>query len=158
MINTLPGFTWLSRFTFHKRNLSIPEVTTMATHPNDWGGKEPVPGVYASSFGIVIQNGDLTLDARGDADAAWYFKTPKSIVTIGGAGGNVVLKGGAQASRVFWETDRAIHIGRGTSFVGNLKNHRAIPWWSFILPVFSTERQRGFSRTCLAVCDLLGIK
>ncbi|MEQ8808943.1 MAG: ice-binding family protein, partial [Imperialibacter sp.] len=86
----------------------------------DMGGLNLMPGTYkADSF--IIQNGDLTLDARGDANAVWVFEASHQITTVGSHGGNVVLTGGAQAKNIFWKADGIISIGAGTSFSGNLQ-------------------------------------
>jgi hypothetical protein len=42
----------------------------------------------------------VTLDAGGDADATFIFKTDSTLTTADGA--NVTLAGGAKASNVFW--------------------------------------------------------
>lgn len=86
----------------------------------DMGGLNLMPGTYkADSF--IIQNGDLTLDAGGDANAVWVFEASHQITTVGSHGGNVVLTGGAQAKNIFWKADGIISIGAGTSFSGNLQ-------------------------------------
>ncbi len=130
MTNTLPNLNWL--YTLWARIWSFPGFITNTDCLNDLGGKRPVPGFYESNSMILIQHGDLTLDAKGDPMAVWFFKTRKSIVTIGGSGGNVVLKGGAQPENIFWETNRFIHIGRGTSFTGNLRSIKSITWISVL--------------------------
>jgi len=60
----------------------------------------------------------LTLDARGDTSAVWIFQTASDLTTIGGAGGDVILSGGAQAKNVFWQVGSSATIGGGTSFKG----------------------------------------
>ncbi len=57
------------------------------------------PGVYGLS-GAVTVSGPVTLDAGGDADATFIFKTDSTLTTADGA--NVTLAGGAKASNVFW--------------------------------------------------------
>ena len=65
------------------------------------------PGVYTAAAGsFLIQGGDLTLDAQGDANAVWVFQMATSL-TVGGPGAafprSVILAGGAQAKNVFWQ-------------------------------------------------------
>ena len=91
-----------------------------ATVAGDQGGKTLAPGIYKSTSTLLIQAGDLTLDAQGDANAVWIFQIASDFTTVGGAGGNVILSGGAQASNVFWQTGSSATIGDGTSFKGNI--------------------------------------
>ena len=57
------------------------------------------PGVYGLSGAITV-SGPVTLDAGGNADATFIFKTDSTLTTADGA--NVTLAGGAKASNVFW--------------------------------------------------------
>lgn len=86
----------------------------------DQGGKTLAPGIYKSTSTLLIQSGNLTLDAQGDANAVWIFQIASDFTTIGGAGGNVILTGGAQAKNVFWQTGSSATIGDFTSFKGNV--------------------------------------
>jgi len=91
-----------------------------ATVSGDQGGKTLAPGIYKSTSTLLIQFGDLTLDAQGDANAVWIFQVASAFTTIGGAGGNVILTNGAQAKNVFWQTGSSATIGDYTSFKGNI--------------------------------------
>ena len=68
----------------------------------------------------MIQSGDLTLDAQGDINATWIFQVSSAFTTVGGAGGSVILSGGAQAKNVFWQTGSSATIGDFTIFKGNV--------------------------------------
>lgn len=91
-----------------------------ATVSGDIGGTTLVPGIYKSTSTLLIQSGNLTLDAKGDANAVWIFQIASDFTTVGGAGGNVILSGGAQAKNVFWQTGRSATIGDFTLFKGNI--------------------------------------
>jgi hypothetical protein len=97
-----------------------------ATVSGDQGGKTLAPGIYKSTSTLLIQLGDLTLDAQGDANAVWIFQIASAFTTVGGgpypspSGGNVILAGGAQAKNVFWQTGSSATIGDYTSFKGNV--------------------------------------
>jgi hypothetical protein len=91
-----------------------------ATVSGDQGGKTLAPGIYKSTSTLLIQSGDLTLDAQGDANAVWIFQIASNFTTVGGAGGNVILRGGAQAKNVYWQTGSSATIGDYTSFKGNI--------------------------------------
>lgn len=96
---------------------SSPAPVTVA---GDQGGKTLAPGIYKSTSTLLIQSGDLTLDAQGDANAVWIFQIASDFTTVGGAGGNVILTGGAQAKNVYWQTGRSATIGDYTIFKGNV--------------------------------------
>jgi hypothetical protein len=91
-----------------------------ATVAGDLGGQTLAPGIYKSTSTLLIQNGDLTLDAGGNPDAFWVFQIASAFTTVGGAGGNVILSGGAQAKNVFWQTGSSATIGDYTSFKGTV--------------------------------------
>lgn len=92
----------------------------------DQGGKTLAPGIYKSTSSLLIQLGDLTLDAQGDANAVWIFQIASGFTTVGigpypsSTGGNVKLTGGAQAKNVFWQVASSATIGDYTSFQGNI--------------------------------------
>lgn len=91
-----------------------------ATVSGDQGGLTLAPGIYKSTSTLLIQSGDLTLDAQGDVNAVWIFQVASDFTTIGGAGGSVILSGGAQAKNVFWQIGSSATIGNGTAFKGNV--------------------------------------
>ena len=92
----------------------------------DQGGITLAPGIYKSTSTLLIQNGNLTLDAQGDVNAVWIFQIASDFTTVGGspypsgAGGNVILSGGAQAKNIFWQVGSSATIGDYTSFQGNI--------------------------------------
>lgn len=91
-----------------------------ATVSGDIGGTTLAPGIYKSTSTLLIQSGDLTLDAQGDVNAVWIFQIASDFTTVGGAGGSVILSGGAQAKNVYWQTGSSATIGDFTSFKGNV--------------------------------------
>jgi Ice-binding-like/Bacterial Ig-like domain len=97
-----------------------------ALAPADLGGKTLAPGIYYSTSTLLLQNGDLTLDAQGDANAVWIFQVASSFTSVGigpypsSTGGNVILAGGAQAKNVYWQVGSSATIGDYTSFYGNI--------------------------------------
>ncbi len=88
------------------------------TVSGDQGGKTLVAGIYKSTSTLLVQNGDLTLS--GSATDVWIFQVASAFTTVGGAGGNIKLAGGALAKNVFWQTGSSATIGDYTSFVGNI--------------------------------------
>jgi hypothetical protein len=85
-----------------------------------------VPGVYTAAAGsFMIQGGDLTLDAQGNANAVWVFQMATTL-TVGGPGvaapQSVNLINGALAKNVFWQVGSAatINAAGGGTMVGTI--------------------------------------
>ena len=98
----------------------LTDASRMLTLSGDLGGVTLTPGLYKATDVLMIQKGDLTLDAHGNENAVWVFRLTAAFRTWGGAGGNVILRGGAKSKNVFWQTDCTVKIGEGTSFKGNI--------------------------------------
>lgn len=96
---------------------SAPAPVTVS---GDLGGLTLAPGIYKTTSTLLIQSGNLTLDAQGDVNAVWIFQIASGFTTVGGAGGNVILTGGAQAKNIFWQTGSSAIIGDFTVFQGNI--------------------------------------
>jgi hypothetical protein len=93
---------------------------TPITVAGDIGGTTLVPGVYTSISTLTIQNGNLTLNAMGDVNAVWIFQIGSDLTTISGAGGNVVLTGGAKPNNIYWQVGSSATLGNDTDFKGNI--------------------------------------
>jgi hypothetical protein len=85
-----------------------------------------LPGTYTAPTGsFLIQGGNLTLDAQGDANATWVFQMATTL-TVGGPGAafpqSIILAGGALAKNVFWQVGSAatINAGGGGTMVGTI--------------------------------------
>ena len=85
-----------------------------------------LPGTYKAPDGsYLIEGGDLTLDAQGDANATWVFQMA-STLTVGGPGAaapqSIILAGGALAKNVFWQVGSAatINAAGGGTMVGTI--------------------------------------
>jgi len=91
--------------------------------PAGLGGRTLIPGIYKSASSMKLENGNLTLDAKGDANAVWIFQIGSELIITGGASGtygNVILANGAQAKNVFWQVGTSATIGDYTSFNGTV--------------------------------------
>ena len=84
------------------------------------------PGVYTAAAGsFMIQGGNLTLDAQGNANAVWVFQMATTL-TVGGPGAaapqSVLLVNGAQAKNVYWQVGSAatINAAGGGTMVGTI--------------------------------------
>jgi hypothetical protein len=79
------------------------------------------PGLYTSAAtSFEITGGNLTLDAKGDANAVWIFQMPASTLTLTTPTCNVILINGAQSSNVFWQVGSSATIGAGCVMEGNI--------------------------------------
>jgi hypothetical protein len=88
--------------------------------------KTLAPGVYTAAAGsFMIQGGNLTLDAQGDANAVWVFQMATSL-TVGGPGAaapaSIIMANGAKAKNVFWQVGSAatINAAGGGTFYGTV--------------------------------------
>ena len=83
------------------------------------------PGVYTNASSVLIQGGNLTLDALGDANGVFVFQIG-STLTVGGPGAafpqSIILAGGAQAKNVFWQvgTTATINAAGGGTMEGTI--------------------------------------
>jgi uncharacterized repeat protein (TIGR01451 family) len=83
----------------------------------DLGGKTLVPGVYCFSSSAQLTGG-LTLNAGGDPNAVWVFKTVSTLITASNS--SVQIINGGQPCNVFWKVGSSATLGTTTSFVGNI--------------------------------------
>ncbi len=88
------------------------------------GGQTLTPGLYKSTSSLEISSGDLTLDAQGDANAAFIFQMASTLTTT--AGRQVILSGGAKAANVFWQVGSSATLGTTSVFKGNILADQAI--------------------------------
>jgi hypothetical protein len=89
-----------------------------ATIPTELGGTTRTPGVYNSAAGTFGITGNLTLNAQGNPNAIFIFKTASTLITASGS--TVTLTGGAQACNVFWQVGSSATLGTGSSFAGTI--------------------------------------
>jgi hypothetical protein len=104
---------------------AMTDLPSGAAPPGNLGGITLAPGVYTAAAGILIQGGNLTLDAGGNANAVWVFQIPTTLL-VGGPGvaapQSIILAGGAQAKNVFWQvgSSATINAGGGGTMVGTI--------------------------------------
>lgn len=83
----------------------------------DLGGMSLVAGVYCFAASAII-TGTLTLDAQGDPNAVFVFKTGS---TLGSAvGASVKVINGGSDCNVFWQIGSSSTLGTATSLAGNV--------------------------------------
>jgi len=88
------------------------------------GGQTLAPGLYKSTSGLEISSGDLTLDAKGDANAVFIFQMVSTLDTA--AGLHVILAGGAKASNIFWQVGSSATLGSNSILAGTIMADQSI--------------------------------
>jgi hypothetical protein len=75
-------------------------------------------GAYDSAAGTFGITGTLTLDAQGNPNAVFIFKTSSTLIT--GGSSTIVLANGAQACNVFWQVGSSATLGANSTFKGTI--------------------------------------
>ena len=83
----------------------------------DLGGQTLTPGIYCFSSSAQL-TGTLTLNAQGNANASFIFKTGSTLTTASAS--SVVLINGGNPCGVAWQIGSSATLGTTTSFIGNL--------------------------------------
>jgi hypothetical protein len=89
---------------------------TPLTNPN-LGGMTLGPGVYCSSSPLTL-TGTLILDAGGDPNAVWVFRTTGTLTTDANA--SVLVINGGWNGNVFWQAAGSVTLNASTTFAGNI--------------------------------------
>jgi hypothetical protein len=77
------------------------------------GGLTLVPGLYKWTTGVLMPR---SITVSGGPDAVWIFQIAGTLTQADAT--RVILKGGARAKNVFWQTSGAVHIGTTAHFEG----------------------------------------
>jgi Ice-binding-like/PEP-CTERM motif len=76
------------------------------------------PGVYTVPAGVSNLTGMVTLDGQGNANAAWVFEMPSTLITSPGSVVKVINTGAGAG--VYWDVGSSATLGTTTSFEGNI--------------------------------------
>lgn len=76
------------------------------------------PGVYTVPAGTTNLSGALTLDGQGNANAAWVFQMPSTLITSPNSVVNIINTGAG--SGVYWNVGSSATIDINTTFIGNI--------------------------------------
>ena len=90
-------------------------ASTVAT---ELGGQTLTPGVYDSLSGTFGITGTLTLNAKGNPNAVFIFKTASTLISASAS--QVRLINGAQPCHLFWQVGSSATLGTSSTFVGNI--------------------------------------
>ena len=84
----------------------------------DLAGLTLAPGVYTVNAGTTNLSGTLTLDGGGNANAAWVFQMPSTLITSPNSVVNVINTG--SGAGVYWNVGSSATIDVNTTFMGNI--------------------------------------
>lgn len=90
----------------------------------DMKGLTFYPGLYVNSSSVELSSGNVTLDAKGDANAVFIFQMGSTLTTFTGT--KVILAGGAQAKNIFWSVGSSATLGSYSTFYGNILSDQSI--------------------------------
>lgn len=99
-------------------------ATDMVILSGNIGGLTLTPGLYKSTSSLSISSGDLTFDARGDANAVFIIQIASSLTTTSGR--KVILTNGAMASNIFWQVGSSATFGTTSVFKGTIMAMQSI--------------------------------
>ncbi|MFZ4398914.1 MAG: ice-binding family protein [Bacteroidales bacterium] len=98
--------------------------TDIVTLSGNIGGLTLTPGLYKSTSSLAITSGDLTLDAKGNANAIFIIQIASSLTTTSDR--KVILSGGALSSNIFWQVGSSATFGTTSVFKGNILGLQSI--------------------------------
>lgn len=93
-------------------------ATDIVTLSGNIGGLTLTPGLYKSTSSLAISSGDLTFDAKGNANAVFIIQIASTFTTTSGR--KVILAGGASASNIFWQVGSSATFGTTSVFKGTV--------------------------------------
>ena len=97
---------------------NTPGQTPVLRIPTELGGSTKTAGIYDSADGTFEITGTLTLDAQGNPNAEFTFKTASTLITAWAS--NVNLINGAQACKVNWLVGSSATLWANSTFKGNI--------------------------------------
>jgi len=120
--------------------------TDIVTLSGNIGGLTLTPGLYKSTSSLAISSGDLTFDAKGNANAIFIIQIASTLTTTSGR--QVILSGGALASNIFWQVGSSATFGTTSVFKGTV-----LAMQSITLNTGATLNGRALARTGAVVME-----
>lgn len=106
-------------------NATCDGVNNYGDVTKDLVGLTLTPGVYCA--GAFTLNGTLNLDAEGDPDAVWIFRSDSSLITsTGDSVATVRFVGVGSSCNVWWKVASSATLGTSTDFIGNILAYASI--------------------------------
>jgi hypothetical protein len=100
------------------------KTNSPVTVSGNLGGRTLSPGLYKSTSSLSISSGDLTLDAKGNANAVFIFQIASTLTATSGR--KVILSGGAKSTNVFWQVGSSATLGTTSVFKGTIMADQSI--------------------------------
>ncbi len=120
--------------------------TDIVTLSGNIGGLTLTPGLYKSTSSLAISSGDLTFDAKGNANAVFIIQIASSFTTTSGR--QVILAGGALASNIFWQVGSSATFGTTSVMKGTVMVMQSITF-----DTGASIEGRGLARTGAVVME-----
>ena len=98
--------------------------TDIVTLSGNIGGLTLTPGLYKSTSSLALSSGDLTFDAKGNANAVFIIQVASSFTATSGR--KVLLKGSASAANIFWQIGSSATFGTTAAFQGTIMAMQSI--------------------------------
>lgn len=92
------------------------------------GGLTLTPRLYKSTSSLAISSGDLTFDAKENANAVFIIQVASSLTVTSGR--QVFLKGGAKAENIFWQIGSSATFGTTSVFKGTIMAMQSITFYT----------------------------
>jgi len=118
LINTIETSTAKLDLTAAYNDAAGRTSTDIVTLSGNIGGLTLTPGLYKSTSTLALSSGDLTFDAKGNADAVFIIQVASSLTVTSGR--QVILKGSASAANIFWQVGSSATFGTTSAFRGTI--------------------------------------
>jgi hypothetical protein len=106
-------------------NFAAGQTLNVISQAGELGGLTLAPGLYKSAPGSFIMTSEnLTLDAKGDANAVWIFQMGSTLTV--GTGVQVILANGANAANIFWQVGSSATLDTTSVMEGTILAYASI--------------------------------
>ena len=118
LINTIQSSQAKSDLTAAYNDIAGRTSTDIVTLSGNIGGLTLTPGLYKTTSTLALSSGDLTFDAKGNANAVFVIQIASALTVTSGR--QVILKGSASASNIFWQVGSSATFGTTSVFKGTI--------------------------------------
>ena len=124
LINTIEATTAKLDLTAAYNDAAGRTSTDIVTLSGNIGGLTLTPGLYKTTSTLALSSGDLTFDAKGNANAVFIIQIASSLTVTSGR--KVILTGGASAANIFWQVGSSATFGTTSVFKGTIMAMQSI--------------------------------